>query len=191
MYNNKMARRKYYILAGILLFLAAINFLLFVASPRDIVASIGVENTYIIVFAIAAIGGLSSVTGAAFYASVITFAGGGANPLLLTLAGGAGIFISDTIFYYLALYGWQSVPKWWESKVQRIREWIEKRPQSKVATAVYIYIGFTPLPNDLLMLGLVIGGYAYRQIFWPLLAGSFTIAAITAYLGEALLSWIR
>ncbi|MEX2028472.1 MAG: hypothetical protein WD988_03190, partial [Candidatus Curtissbacteria bacterium] len=61
---------------------------------------------------------------------------------------------------------------------------VEKYPPWLILTGMYIYIGFTPLPNDLLMVALVLGGYSYKRIVWTLLAGSFTIAIVTTYLGH-------
>ncbi|PIP55505.1 MAG: hypothetical protein COX06_02790 [Candidatus Zambryskibacteria bacterium CG22_combo_CG10-13_8_21_14_all_42_17] len=183
-------REKYDVLAGILAFIVAVNILLYFYDAKEIVSSIGIENTYIVIFIMAVIGGLSALTGAALFTTITAFAAGGAEPLILALAGGAGIFISDTIFYFLALHGRRSVPDDWDKILNKIENRIEKYPKWMVLTGMYIYIGFTPLPNDVLMIVLVIAGYTYKNIMWVLLAGSFTIAMVTAYLEHIILGMI-
>lgn len=179
--------KKYYALILVLVFIIFINAVLYYVGAEGIVSVIGVDNTYLLVFILAISGGLSSFTGVALLTSIATFAGGGAEPLLLALAGGAGIFISDTVFYFLVLYGRRSVPENWDKTFDKLEELVGRYPKWVVLTGMYFYIGFSPLPNDLLMAALVIGGYSYRRIVWVLLAGSFTIALLMAYLGSTFL----
>lgn len=181
-------KSRYYILLGILALIAGINVFFYYIGPEETVSIIGIENTYIVVFLIAAIGGLSAFTGVALFTSLAAFAAGGADPLLLALSGGVGIFISDSIFYFLALYGRRSIPQKWGRVLDRVEKLIEKYPSKVVLAGIYLYISFTPLPNDLLMVALVVAGYSYRKIVWVLLAGSLTIALLTAYLGTTIFS---
>jgi hypothetical protein len=172
------------IFLGVLFVLILINFFIYFLGPEKIVDFIGVENTYFIVFAIATIGGLSTLTGTVLFSTIIAFVAGGVNPFLLGTIGGMGIFISDTIFYTLALYGRKSAPQNWEYRIEKIEKWMKKYPSWLILTIVYIYISFTPLPNDILMIILVLGGYSYKKIATVLLMGSLTIAMITAYIGN-------
>ena len=180
------SKKRYYILAAILAFIVAINLLFFFVKPNEIVEYVGVENSYLIVFAVSAIGGLSTLTGLALFTTIVTFAAGGSEPWLLGLAGGLGIFISDSIFYFLAKYGRESVPESWDNTLKKVEKWIKKHPPWAVLTAMYLYLGFSPFPNDLLMIALVVGGYSYKKIALVLLAGSITVAMLTAYLGDAI-----
>lgn len=176
--------RKHYVLVGIVLFLIALNVLFYFIGPDRIVEYIGIRNTYLVVFAIAAIGGLSTVTGTVLYSSIATFAAGGSSPLLLGLAGGAGIFISDSIFFYLAKRGRESVPEKWGHWIERIQRFVDRYPLWIILLATFLYLGFSPLPNDLLMIALALAGIKYRQLIIPLLPGSITIALLTAYFGN-------
>lgn len=176
--------KRNYTLLGILSFIVIVNILFLVFNPREIVEYIKVENSYLIVFIVAAIGGLSTLTGAALFVTIATFAAGGAEPLLLGLFGGIGIFISDSIFFHIAFYGRKAIPLSWENRIEKIKNWIEKHSERKVLTAAYLYMGFTPFPNDILMIALVIGGYSYKKIIGVVLAGSITAATVTAYIGN-------
>ena len=61
------------------------------------------------VFLIAALGGLNSVTGGVLYTSIATFAAGGASPWLLGLVAGVGITIGDIIMFTLLRTGVKSL----------------------------------------------------------------------------------
>lgn len=166
-----------------------VNVLFFFVSPTALVERIGVENAYLVVFGMAALGGLSTFTGVSLYAALLTFAAGGANPLVLGLAAGIGIFASDTVFFLLATYGRRAVPVAWEGAVQRLRRLVRRISFRWTAILSYLYLGFTPLPNDVLMLALVAGEYRYRRIAPVLLAGDLTIALVGAHLGAWFGPW--
>ncbi len=104
-----------------LLVLGGLAVLLYFVSPETIVAWIGVENTYLTVFLIAALGGLSSVTSGVLYASLATFAAAGALPWLLGLLGGVGIAIGDSLIFLLLRYGYRAVSEQWRERVARWR----------------------------------------------------------------------
>ena len=185
-----MKKKQGYLIVGIIaLFLVALNSLFAYISPEEIVKTIGVENTYLVVLAISVIGGLSTLTGPALFTAIATFSAGGSNPLLLALAGGSGIFISDSIFYFLILYGRKSAPHSWEKHLDKIEDWIRRHSPKVILSGVYVYLSFTPLPNDLLRAALVVGGYKYKRIWPVLLAGSFTVALVTAYVGGLVLAF--
>lgn len=175
--------KKHYVLVLIVLFLIGLNVLFYYKSPHEIVAYVGIENSYLLVFTIAAIGGLSTLTGTVLYTAIATFAAGGSTPWLLGIAGGIGIFISDSIFFYLAKIGHKSLPRSWERWVCPIRNFIQKYPTWQVLIFVFAYLSFLPLPNDLLMIALVLGGYRYRTIAPIVFIGSLNIALVTAYFG--------
>lgn len=176
--------KKHYLLIGIILFLVALNVLFYFIGPERIVEYIGIQNTYLVVFAVAAIGGLSTFTGGVLYSSIAAFAAGGSSPLLLGIAGGIGIFISDSIFYFLAKRGRESIPENWETWLAKIERFVERYPLWLVLLAIYLYLSLGPLPNDVLMIALVAAGVRYRHLIIALLPGSITIALITAYFGN-------
>jgi len=175
--------RRHYVLVLVLIFLAVVNVFFYFVNPDVIVDYVGVKSSYTITFVIATIGGLSTFTGPVLFTTIATFAGGGSNPLLLGIIGGMGIFISDSIFFHLTQLGYKHVPENWEKWLDRIKIFMQKYPRWLLLVFVYLYISFTPLPNDILMLALVFGGYLYRQVVFVLLAGSLSIALVTAYLG--------
>jgi hypothetical protein len=176
---------------GIIVIIIAIwsVFLMFVP-PRDIVNVIGLTNTYAVIFLIAAIGGLSSVTGASLYAAVATAAAGGAHPIILALIGGVGILISDGIFFYAARLGRHTASRFWKPQVEMLVRWSERIPRWGVYVGAFLYTGFTPLPNDVLMVALALRKEPFRNIAPVLLAGDIIVVGIVAYAARAGLGFL-
>jgi hypothetical protein len=155
-----------------------------VVNADRVVELIGIENTYGVVFLIAVIGGLSTFTGVSLFAALAAFSVGGSHPLLLGLSAGIGIFISDSLFFYVATYGKKSLPLEWERRVEKITAWTKRVSERTLLIGSYVYLGFSPFPNDLLMLVLAAAGISYRTLWPVLLAGSITVATGVSYLGR-------
>jgi len=183
---NRRQVKKWSPVIGIVLVLAAMNLVFLYYSPREIVNWIGVENSYLVVFLIAAFGGLSSFTSGVLYASLATFASGGASWWLLGIAGGIGIAIGDTILFTLMRTGVQSVPEKWQGRIDRLRDKLTRVPDWLEYLGMYFYLGFTPLPNDIFMFFLATAGYKYRVVVPMVIIGGITIASLTALLGGQL-----
>lgn len=176
--------RRHWIFFALLLFVVGWSVLLLLVSPRELVDAIGVTNTYIVVFLLALLGGMSSVTGVSFYAATATLAVGGANPWLLGLVGGTGIFLSDSIFYYLARRGVRVVSERWQERVQWVRGKIDTLPRWAILGGTYLYTGFSPLPTDVLMVALAISRYRFIQIAPFVAAGGITFVTLVSLLAQ-------
>lgn len=178
-----MRRTKVIQFSILITFLIIWSLLLLTIGTTKIVNFIGISNSYFILFIVGTIGGVSTITSSSFYTTLTTFANGGANPLLLGLAGGIGITIGDTIFYYLGKKGEESLPKHARKFTSKFSEWMMKRPKWIIPIVTFVYSGLTPLPNDILTVSLGISRYKYKYIIIPLLLGNIllttTIALIT------------
>jgi hypothetical protein len=178
--------KRYWTFFFVLAFLLAVALLFVFITPEEVVDYIGVKNTYLVAFLLAVFGGISTVTGVSFFLSVGAFSVGGANPFLLGLYGGLGIFISDSIFFFAARYGVEA----FEEKIKPLSLWLiskmEKVSMGTVLLLVYVYIGFTPFPNDILMIALALMGVSFKRLAPVLLVGSITIVTLTAYFGEVI-----
>ncbi|OGG85741.1 hypothetical protein A2392_03045 [Candidatus Kaiserbacteria bacterium RIFOXYB1_FULL_46_14] len=175
-------KRHYRLLALIAIF-AVTNVFLLLIGPEQLVSSIGVENTYLVVFVIAAVGGMSSFTGAAYVNAIIAFTAGGANPWLIGLCGGLGAFISDSVFYIIAEYSRQIVPVEWRPLFRKITKKMQVLPTRSVLAFTYIY-HMLPLPSDIMMLALVLGGYGYRTVAPVIFLAALTCSTLIAHFGS-------
>lgn len=159
--------------------------LLYYIPPETLVRTIGVDNTYLVVFLLGALAGFSSLTGGSFYAAVAAFALGGAHPVLLGLCGGAGLFLSDSMFFYVVMRGMKLVRARWTGASERVARFIHRFPDWAVLLFVYVYAAIIPVPSDILLAGLALADYPYKK-FGPLLAaGDLTFAMLLAFLGYA------
>jgi len=171
----------------IILVVGIINVLFIWISPQEIVEKIGVENSYLITFLVASFGGLSSVTSPILYTLIATFAAGGSVPWLLGITGGIGIAIGDALIFVLARFGYRSTQKIHKHEAEKYIHFQEKIPLWLQFVLLYMILGFTPIPNDIVMILLVLLGYKLKSLIPLLLISGITIATITAYSGEAFL----
>lgn len=189
--NGLHHSKKFYLsILAVLAILLSLNVVFYYFSPQDIVETLGVDNSYITVFAIAAIGGLSSFTSAALYSAIATFAAGGAVPWLLGLIGGIGIAIGDMIVFSLLRYGYTSVDTGEHGNIKKIRHYLERTPVWSHYLVLYVILGFTPLPNDIILAILVVLGFRIRSLAPILILSGVTIALITAYTGQTILEYM-
>jgi hypothetical protein len=153
-------------------------------SPDTVVKHIGVQNTYGVAFLMAAICGFSSITGSTFYITIAALSHGGANFLLLGLAGGAGLCISDTAFYYIVNKGTPVIDKHWQKVSNFIKKWMNIVPRWALYAFVFIYSGFFPIPNDVMLATLAIGGVKFKNIAPFLFAGDIVSTLLIAFLAR-------
>lgn len=152
--------------------------------PEEIIDTIGIKNTYLAAFILAVVGGFSSITGISLYAALIGLSNGGADPLWLGLSGGIGLFISDSLFYYI-ISRWREhikkIIKKWEEVFNKLQYYIRVLPDWLVYTIVFSYVAFAPIPNDILLAVLAVSGYHYRQLFIFILAGDITMSLLLTF----------
>lgn len=158
---------------------------------EEIVNDIGVQNTYLAAFILAAIGGFSSLTGTSLYAALIALSKGGMNPLALGIIAGLGLFLSDSVFYFIAtrMRAFVSgITTKWERLFRNIWKWVHRTPDWIVYLSVFAYAAFAPLPNDIVLVALALSNYSYRKFAIFLLAGDVTISVLLTVFGESLSS---
>ena len=177
--------KQYGSLYSVLVTLLAVSVLLYQYPPDKIVEWIGVENSYLAAFIIAASGGLSSFTSSIFYASVATFSAGGANPWLLGLTGGLGIALGDSLIFALFRFGFKDIKGQWRARLEDIRERIERYPRPVVYAVLLLILGVTPMPNDIVMFLLVALGFRYLKVAPIIILAGITITTITALIGQS------
>jgi membrane protein YqaA with SNARE-associated domain len=150
--------------------------------PESLVEEIGSTNAYMIAFFAALFGGVSTFTGASYYATIVGFLLGGLDPFLLALAAAPGLTLGDIIFYRFGKAGHDLLPMSIQERLHRLSEKLNKKSPYLVHVFVYIYAGFTPFPGDMLMLGLSFLEYRVKQFILPLFLGNATLVLVIALL---------
>jgi hypothetical protein len=159
---------------------------LFIVSPQEVVQRVGIENSYLILFLLGLVGGVSVLTSGSFYASVLAFAGEGATPYLLGIAGGIGLLLSDAVFYYLVLYGKTTLKGGMLKRLEvRLEKVLQKLPAPLMLGGVFAY-SILPLPSDLLMAALALSGIPFLRFALILFAGNTAAITLIATLSMGL-----
>ena len=167
------------------LFAVVSTVVLVVIGPQNLVDMVGEDNVYFAVYALGAGGIVSTLTGGVFYSSLMAFASSDVSLPLLALAAGLGLSTSDSIFFYLVSRGRQALRQYQFRWLQWFESWVQRLPHWGVALVIVGYIGFTPLPNDILMTAVAAGGYRMRFAAPLIILGDMIGAFVFVYFGSA------
>lgn len=180
-------KRTLFIAFLLVLKVALWSWLLATIGAERIVAFVGAENGYVVMFLVALFGGLSTFTSVTYFATVLTLGSAGLNPVGLAAASSMGVSIGDAIFYFIGYLGLRHVVAGWIGRaIHRASVWLETKPRAFVFAAVYAYAAFTPLPNDLLAVALGAMRQPLFLILPALILGNFTLTLILATFGGQL-----
>jgi hypothetical protein len=180
----KSPLKVYGIFGAIVLFIVGWAIFFHFVSPETLVDKIGIKNSYIVAFVVAVIAGFSSFTGTSFYVTIAALSNGGAHPIILGLVGGVGLFISDSIFYYVACRGKKIIEKHLEKLFRTIKKFVDWLPDWGVYTSVFICSAFIPIPNDIFLSVLVASDYEYKKFAPFLFAGNIVLVLILTHIAQ-------
>jgi len=168
----------------LVIFLISLITLLFFISPEEIVNKLGVRNAYLLTFFVSFFGGFSSGGSITFITLLITFVLGGMNPIYLGLVAGTSLAIGDMIMFFAGSKGRELIKGKWDKKINKVAKVFEKRKWLKKLTPIiaYLYIGFTPLPNDILLLFLAALKYPAKKMNAIIILGDLTFALMLTIL---------
>jgi len=174
--QKRVKRYLYFII--LIIFIILWSQLLYLIHPETIVESIGLQNIYIITFFIGAIGGTATVTVISYYPIILTLAFGGGNPIILGIVGGLGLTLGNILYYYFGLKGKDVMNHSHNKRTERILTWINKRPAWMIQMLIFVYVGLTPLPNNILTMSSGLTGYPFKRLIVPLVLGNVTLTTI-------------
>lgn len=148
---------------------------------REIIEAIGLENVYLLIFIIAILSGSSSFVSASFFAIYISIASGLDSYFLLSVFGGLGLSVGDSIFYYLGTRGRKIDGKKWQKMLTKLSSWVKKQSLFLIYIIIFIYNAFTPLPGDILNISLGLSGINYKKVIPIIILGNIALLYIVAY----------
>lgn len=166
----------------LLVFIISWTILLYFHPPEELVSVIGVNNSYLVGFLISVIGALSSFTTVSTYPAIITLATGDINPFILGISAGLGLAIGDIMFFYFGYTARGVVSKKIKERLEKILNWLAKKSDRYIQVFIFIYVGFTPFPNNVLTGLLAIIGYPLKKVGPPLVAGDIVLPTLAAWL---------
>lgn len=174
----------------IFLIIIALIILLYFFSPRVIIEKIGVRNVYIIVFLTAFLAGASSLSSTSYFVFLASLAAGGLNPFILGLLGGAGLTLSDPLFFYFGMQGRAVVShhKKLRKIIVRLTSWIKGQPEWVIPFFIFVYSGLTPFPSDILSASLALVNYPFRKFLFFIFLGNVNFAIIVSLISPSLIN---
>ena len=170
----------------LVVFLASLIVLLRFVSPEQIVNKIGVRNGYILTFVVSFFGGFSAGGSVSFISLLIILVTGGMNPIYLGLVSGISLAIGDMIMFYAGSKGRELIEGKWDKRIKRVANVFKKRKglEKMIPVTAYLYIGFTPLPNDILILFLAAIEYPAKKMNRIIVLGDITFALMITILAS-------
>jgi membrane protein YqaA with SNARE-associated domain len=146
----------------IILFIFIYSYYLYIYDIESILASLGINEPLYFIFFLALVAGTSSLTSTSLYISISFLVIAGNNFFLLGIAAGIGLFVGDTLYYYIGRkFGEYDEIK--KSKYYKyLYNYVSKMGKNSIKIFVFLYSSFAPLPNDILML--ILG--SLRVKFW-------------------------
>jgi len=167
-------------------FLICLIILLFFVSPEEMVNKIGVRNGYILAFVVSFFGGFSAGGSISFIGLLIVLVSGGIDPIYLGLISGISLAIGDMIMFYAGSKGRELIRGKWDKKINVVANVFKKKKWLRKAIPViaYLYMGFAPLPNDVLILFLAAIEYPAKKMSGIIVLGDITFALMITILAS-------
>ena len=149
---------------------------------RDaLIASVGIENAYAVLFVVSATAGVSVFTAAGFFAFFGAFVGANVDPLIASIVAGVGITFGDVIIFLFARLARENSETIKKSKIyQRLCAFVERLPEWGVYTFTLLYAAFIPIPNDILMVVLGVLRYKLLPIIAVMILGNIVLMYLIA-----------
>lgn len=176
-------KKKAFPFFGFLLSILLLSFILTRFPPEEIVKIIGINNSYIALFFLAFLGGISIFFPFPYYIVVFMFGAAGLNPFLLGICAGFGVILGDTTSYFIGYTGREIVPDKFNKYFSKFYLWVNKKPLWVMSIVLFLYGAFVPFPNDAVIIPLGIARYKYWRAIIPLAIGNIVFSTLIAFAG--------
>lgn len=163
-----------------LVFILSFSLLFYYSSPDQLIAYLGVQNAYAIMFVLACIGGLTTFSGVPYHLVLIALATGGANPLWLGLSAAVGDMLGDSTSYLIGYSGRDIIP-------EKAKKWLDKlytfgaRYPVTMPIIIFIYGSISPFSNDFIVISAGLAKYSFWKVMLPLALGNVVFNVGLAY----------
>jgi membrane protein YqaA with SNARE-associated domain len=155
----------------------------FLYDPAELIAWFGVTNSYFIAFLLSLIGALATLTTVSTYPAIYTMAAGNLDPVLLVLVSTVGLSIGDFLFIALGISARSVVSPATAQRIERLLHWLYKQPTFVIQIILFLWVGFTPIANNLLTAPLALTNFPTRKMVLPIVLGNMTLPALAIIVG--------
>lgn len=168
----------------LVVFFAGISALFYWSSPEALVSFVGVENSYVLMFVLAFIGGLSAFSGVPFHWILAALAAGGLNPWLLGFATAFGVMLGDSTSYFIGFKGREIIPVKIQNFLEKIFNYGYRHPRI-LPWIFFLYGSLSPFSNDFIVISSGLAKYPFWKVMIPLGLGNIVfnvgVALLAAY----------
>lgn len=165
-------------------FLAVMGVMIWIATlidPVALVGRVGQGWIYVILFFVALVSGVSTLTAGPFYLALVVALSGGLHPLAVALVVAPAIVVSDLVFLGLVANTAELIAE--KSKtLRRFEKWLEKKPHWIIHLATYLYFAFAPISSDFFLALLGLADVKAKEIWLYVLLGNLTFFIWLGYL---------
>lgn len=168
-----------------ILLLALCVYLFSTIDVINFIEMIGVKNIYIFIFFLALFAGVSSLTSSSYIAGIVGLSTiPEINVYLVALVAGLALTISDGMFYFFGRKSRDHLPNILDKRLNKLTDWIHKKPKYYVQIFTYFYTGFTPFPADILSISLSFSKISFKDVLIPFLLGNITLVFVVFYIAR-------
>ena len=163
--------------------------LFFLYNPAELAGMLGVTNSYLVAFFLAIIGAVGSLTSVSTYPAIFTMAAGGVNPVGLVAISAVGLTIGDFLFIYLGRSARAVLSDSTQQKAHKLLAWLYRRPVYFTQGFLFLWVGFSPLANNLLTAPMAVTNFPPRKMVIPILLGNVVLPTVAVTLGILGIEW--
>jgi len=160
----------------------SVSFALGSIPSETLIAYVGTDNAFLLMFVLGTIGGLTTFTGLPYHLVLMSFAAGGINPFFLGICTAAGVIIGDSTMFCISKRVSSSLPPKIAHFFESIVFLVDRYPRLFVII-LFLYGALSPFSNDFIIASLSIAGYSYTRIIIPLAIGNICFNISIAFIG--------
>ena len=158
----------------------------------DIMDLIGSQNSYLLMFGLGMIGGLSTFVAIPYHLILMSLASGGLNPILLGAATALGVMGGDSLMYVVCRNLKNTFSPRLQATLSNLSSYFIKHPR-RITPGLFLYGAISPFSNDFIVATMSLTKYPYLKTIIPLALGNCLFNIAVAYIGlysyATIVSW--
>ncbi len=181
MQKPKITLRRF-LFVFLLVFMVVFIVLFITYTPKEIIKTLGVRNSFVVAYFVSLVGAFTSLTKFSAYPMIIALVAGQMNPFLVGFIAGLGLASGDLLFFVFGDSARVLTTKQGEKTLNRLLAKIEQVKGIFVQGFIFLYVAGSPFPNNLLSGALAFTGYPFRKVALPLIMGDIAFCTLIAWL---------
>ena len=181
--------KKILALVPLLLGLIVSVIFIFFVGAESLVNYIGIQNAYLLMFLVAALGGLSTFNSVPYLAVLLVLANTGVNPLWLGLSSAVGVVCGDSFSYFLGRQGAAVIPDSFQFIFSAVKNFAQNHPRLFPGFC-FLYGALCPLSNDFVTIASGMAHISYKKVMVPLALGNVVFNVLVTYLSVYASDWV-